>query len=161
MRIHKYTTDDEIEYLKQEIKTQKQHHSSNIQIFKIIRYSLFLFFFFVLSGILLSILISKNSGETPQIFGYQFYRVMSGSMSPTLKIGSVILSKTPEDNSALKVGDIITFEENGAVITHRIIEVVKKDGTKYRTKGDNPENSPDIWFVSPDSVKAVFVRKIY
>jgi signal peptidase len=80
-------------------------------------------------------------------------------MSPTLEVGSMFVSKKPGDADNLKKGDIITFESNnGLTITHRIIEVVQTEsGVAYRTKGDNPINSPDIDLVTPDSISAVFI----
>lgn len=163
MREQKYTTEEEISNLRQEIKEAKlhYHHTGRISFSRLIKYFLYLIVVIVLSGILISVQMAKHSGKTPEILGYQFYKVMSGSMSPTLKIGSVIISKKPENASSLKVGDIITFKQDGTVVTHRIIEIVKENGIRYRTKGDNPNNSPDIELVSPGSIQAVYVWKLF
>jgi len=112
-----------------------------------------------LIAILLSVLSARVNGRTPEVFGYRLYVVQSSSMSPTLEVGSMFVSKRPGDADNLKQGDIITFESNnGLTITHRIIEVVQTEsGVAYRTKGDNPINSPDIDLVTPDSVSAVFI----
>jgi signal peptidase len=67
------------------------------------------------------------------------------------------------DPAALKVDDIVTFRmENGVIVTHRIIEVLKdkKGKVTYRTKGDNPINSPDPELLTPDRVIARLVAKI-
>lgn len=40
----------------------------------------------------------------------------------------------------LKVNDIITFNENNNIISHRIIKITEEDGKKiFKTKGDNNE----------------------
>lgn len=164
MREHKYTTQKEIEQLREELKAEKLKGIHPARMFtsaKIASFSVFLVVLIVLFGVLISVLVSKYRGETPQIFGYQFYSVKSASMSPTLKVGSVILSKIPMDASVLEVGDIVTFKHEDAIITHRIIEVIKKDNVLYRTKGDNPDNSPDTDLLLPENVKAVFVLKLY
>jgi signal peptidase len=84
-------------------------------------------------------------------------------MQPTFDIGTVILSKEPSDPSNLSVGDVVTFKSlNDTTVTHRIIEVVTdEDGSiKYRTKGDNPLNSPDSELLDPERVISVYVFKI-
>lgn len=109
--------------------------------------------------ILISVMSARINGETPEVFGYRIYVVQSSSMSPTLEVGSLFISKHPDDAAKLMQGDIITFEsDSGQTITHRIIEVVQTEsGVAFRTKGDNPLNSPDIDLVTPDRVSAVFI----
>lgn len=78
-----------------------------------------------------------------RLFGLQGYTVLSGSMEPAYRTGSVIfVAKT--DTAQLGVGDVITFYLDGnTVATHRIVEVVPADGvSRYRTKGDANEE-PD------------------
>ncbi len=160
MRNTKYTTEKEIELLRNELEEAKQTNikTKSIKLAKLMIYTLI---YLLLFGTLISVLLSKYSGETPQIFGYQIYIIKSASMSPTLKTGSIILSKKPTDASVLKVGDIVTFSQSGVIITHRIIEVVKENSIMYRTKGDNPNNTPDINLLSPENIKAIFVMKLY
>jgi signal peptidase len=160
MKNTKYTTEKEIELLRNEIEEAKRANINSKSI-KLVKFSVYAIIYLLLFCTLISVLLSKYSGETPQIFGYQLYIVKSASMSPTLQTGSVILSIKPTDASALKVGDIVTFSQSEAIITHRIIEVVKEDGIKYKTKGDNPNNTPDIALLLPENVKAVFVMKLY
>ena len=72
-----------------------------------------------------------------RLFGITPYTVLSGSMEPEYKTGSIVyVEKT--DTSLLKAGDCITFRQaSGLVVTHRITEVVK-NGTDiaFKTKGD-------------------------
>lgn len=123
--------------------------------------------FFVAISLLLvysiiSIQITKSRGEIPNILGYQMFAVESGSMEPTLKIGTVIISRRPKEPDKLKKDEIVTFRTlTNAVVTHRIIEVTSFNGSKaYRTKGDNPRNSIDQELLTPDRVIGVFVAKI-
>lgn len=103
--------------------------------------SSFLTFIMFAALVFLAVLViaSKSSGGEPTLFGYQFKTVLSGSMEPTFKTGSIIAVKTEGDTTKFKEKDIITFqEEDGRLITHRIVEVNKnKEHTIYRTKGDN------------------------
>ena len=109
-------------------------------------------------GIVVFIFISRMAGKTPAIFGYQIFRVASGSMSPTLEIGDVILVRDcqPEE---IHNGDIVTYEGlegelRGKTITHRVVEEPEvRDGVYYyRTKGDREGAmlDPEISFYQID-----------
>jgi signal peptidase I len=71
-------------------------------------------------------------------FGYSLFEIETASMSGKLEIGDWILVKITDD---VKLNDIITFEENGSFITHRIVEQYKDT---YVTKGDsnNAKDTP-------------------
>lgn len=103
------------------------------------------------------VISSKASGGEPQAFGYQFKTVLSGSMEPTFRTGSVIAVKQVKDKNSLKKGEIVTFiEEPGKFVTHRIIDVVKQgEDVLYTTKGDNNEEK-DINPVFSDNVVAKY-----
>ena len=66
------------------------------------------------------------------------FEVKTGSMEDTLKIGDWVLVKITDD---IKLNDIVTYEEDNAFITHRVIEHYKDT---YITKGDanNSKDSP-------------------
>ena len=78
-----------------------------------------------------------------RLFGLRPYSVLSGSMEPTYKTGSIVYVKRI-DYHTLAVGDPITFMlDEKTVATHRIVEIVpdeeEPDTVRYRTKGDNNE----------------------
>ena len=73
-----------------------------------------------------------------RIFGLTPYTVLSGSMEPTYHVVSVIYVKKV-DPSIFKENDPVTFKaDGGQIVTHRIIEVLPKEGDEYRfrTQGD-------------------------
>ena len=73
------------------------------------------------------------------------------------------MARKPNDPTALKEDDIVTFRTlGGALATHRIIEVLDlEDGSvAYRTQGDNPISSPDQEILDPDRILAKFLAKI-
>ena len=104
----------------------------------------------------------------PALLGYQRYVIVSGSMEPTIPVGSVVYDEVvPVDD--LAVGDIITFvppPEYGITdpVTHRIVEITvageksSSPGTRlFRTKGDNNEDV-DAWQMvldGPDQARVV------
>lgn len=176
MRGTAYTTDEQIEKMREELRRAKEKkHKKSGSIFSLEKSEakrtlgkrtgavLFTAIVLLLVFSLYSVLLAKSKGETPDLFGYQLYVVKSNSMAPTLKVGTVILSRIPEDPSSLNVNDIVTFKTaSGVQVTHRIIEVIKtEDGqVKYRTKGDNPINSPDREPLDPQHILAKMVAKI-
>lgn len=95
--------------------------------------------FVVLLFMIFIVVSSKMAGGEPQVFGYQFKTVLSGSMEPGIQTGSIIAVKTGGDMTRFQKGDVITFKEDqDKLVTHRITEVVKNgDQVLYRTKGDN------------------------
>lgn len=74
----------------------------------------------------------------PQLAGADgAYVVLSGSMTPTLRVGDVVFV----ESGAPQVGDVITFHApSGSLVTHRVVEV--RDAS-FVTKGDaNSANDP-------------------
>lgn len=111
--------------------------------------------------IIMSFLVisSKASGGEPKVFGYQLKTVLSGSMEPTFKTGSVIAVKplSMEEKQNLKKGEIVTFMMDGnKLVTHRIHDV-RTVGVQvlYVTKGDNNKTA-DIDSVLADNVVAQY-----
>ncbi|MCM3618858.1 signal peptidase I [Sutcliffiella horikoshii] len=103
------------------------------------------------------VISTKASGGEPQIFGYQIKTVLSGSMEPEIKTGSIISVKPGGDMERFEVGDIITFfQEKDVLVTHRITEVINSgENVMYRTKGDN-NIKEDLNPVLSENVVAVY-----
>lgn len=174
MQQSRYTTQEMIDAMRGEIAREKERTVRGTvarpggrrwrRALKIAEWAVFLALFAVLVVTLFGVYTAKAKGETPAIFGvYQLYSVETGSMEPTLTVGSVIVCKKTEQPDSLEAGQIVTFHTTtGAVVTHRIIEVVVDEGggVAYRTKGDNPVNSPDAELLTPDRVIGVFAAKI-
>lgn len=77
-----------------------------------------------------------------RLFGLQVYTVLSGSMEPTYKTGSIIYVRDV-DYKTLEVNDPVTFLlDEDTVATHRIVEIIPDEENqviRYRTKGDANE----------------------
>lgn len=72
------------------------------------------------------------------ILGYTIFEVVTGSMSGTIEIGDAIIVKLQTDT---QTGDIVVFEQDGNLVTHRIIKITENN---VITKGDanNAEDEP-------------------
>ena len=80
----------------------------------------------------------KESGTQPSIFGNKFFIVLTGSMSPTIEVGDLIVVKDIKPE-ALKANDVITFASKSSdnITTHRVKEVLNDSGNiSYITQGD-------------------------
>ncbi|KKR70220.1 MAG: Type I signal peptidase, partial [Candidatus Roizmanbacteria bacterium GW2011_GWB1_40_7] len=82
-----------------------------------------------------------------QVAGYRAFVVMSASMEPLIRTGSLIITQRVNPHT-LKENDVVTFirpDNTKEFITHRIVSVSKPDSIPlFKTKGDNNE-SADTW----------------
>jgi len=72
---------------------------------------------------------------------YKVLMVLSGSMEPVIKTGSIVAVKPSED---YQINDIITFHSSKSEtpVTHRIVDTGESDDTvSYKVKGDANEES--------------------
>lgn len=146
-------------YTNEMIKKINNQKEKRRKIFKIISYPFItLIFLLVLYAGYMKYIKKENNIN---ILGFRQYMVATGSMEPQYNIGDLIIIKeTPKEK--IQVGDVINFiSENGIdTITHRVIEIIEKDGeTYYKTKGDN-NNSEDSGLVNFNQVQGVLVFKI-
>jgi len=85
--------------------------------------------------------------------GWGLYFVRSGSMVPTLNPGDLVITRPVGE---IRPNTIVTFEQNDAMVTHRVIELVE-DG--FRTKGDaNEDADPDL--LTAGRVQGTYLFKI-
>jgi len=106
-----------------------------MKIFKVI-YSIFVAFIVVVA-LLLIVSVLPITGN------YKVMTVISGSMQPAIKMGSVVIVKPASD---YQIGDVITFgpySKTKVPTTHRIYDIKVEGGQPvYITKGD-VNNAPD------------------
>ena len=77
--------------------------------------------------------------EKRHIFGIYMFNIVSESMEPTFYKNDLAVVKSCEVEK-LEKGDIITFQQEDRIISHRIIGIIKENGEKkFITKGDNNE----------------------
>jgi signal peptidase len=102
----------------------------------------------VLAWLLCAVVVTIGVGW---VKGYRVYVVHTGSMLPTMPIGSVVIDRPTAGIAGLKPGDIITFRHSDLttdLVTHRIASL---DGGLVQTKGD-ANTSTDTWNIRPNQV---------
>lgn len=108
---------------------------------------------FVLSILLLVLIIVHICLP---LFGISYKIVVSGSMEPNIKVGSLVYIKNV-NFSSLEVGDVITYSIDNTYITHRIVSIDALTNSVI-TKGD-ANISNDLASVSSSQIvgKVTFV----
>lgn len=107
-------------------------------------------------NIILIIASSANKMNFINIFGYKSYIIKTNSMEPTININDVIITKKVERDE-IKTGDVITFMQNGEVITHRITQI--DTNGEYTTKGDN-NNIEDTFKIAYENIEGKHILTI-
>jgi len=87
--------------------------------------------------------------------GIRFLAITSGSMTPEINIGDVVVS-TPVSISDVKVGDIIVFKGDSNLVVHRVVGFSKDNC--FITKGDANENNDPLWACGDNVVGRVFLN---
>ncbi|MDD6188788.1 MAG: signal peptidase I [Clostridiales bacterium] len=116
----------------------------------------------VLAVLVLLNVVMTRSGDVPSVMGYSVFRVMTGSMEPTIPTYSIIVTHAVEP-SEIEEGDVISYFSkdpalNGAVNTHRVVDIYEEEGTVfYQTRGD-ANNADDLYPPTADDIigKVVF-----
>ncbi|RCW45264.1 signal peptidase [Halopolyspora algeriensis] len=96
--------------------------------------------------VLAAVALALSITVVPAVVGGRTLTVLSGSMSPTIPAGSVVVTK-PVDPASLHVGDVITFSSRGPDalgsshrVTHRIVAVDRTaESVSFTTRGDANE----------------------
>jgi signal peptidase I len=83
------------------------------------------------------------------VVGYKPVAVYSGSMEPSIPVGSLALDRAIPARE-VGIGDVITFSDpyvKGRLVTHRVIDILQTPrGLAYRTKGD-ANSARDPWTI--------------
>jgi len=107
------------------------------------------------------IIYSRVTGGVPNIFGYNFYVIISDSMEPEIMVDDVIISKVYKGEK-LEVGQVITYYgKEGSVankvVTHKLVSVEDTpNGQNIITKGVK-EGATEDPMITQDDVMAVMV----
>ena len=102
----------------------------------------------ILSTIILVVLLAAAAVIlVPMLLGYKEMAVLSGSMEPTIPVGSLVYVK-PVEASELEAGDVCTYylSDGETFVTHRVISI-DPDAQTLVTQGDaNDTSDGDLSF---------------
>jgi signal peptidase len=110
-------------------------------------------------GLLVGVLLAAVA---PQLAGYRSFTVRSGSMTPAIETGDVVVTEPISPLSA-RVGDIVTFvdpEGTGKLFSHRVQSVrAAGEDVAFVTRGD-ANTSTEHWRVPADGSIGKVVYRI-
>lgn len=100
----------------------------------------FAIFMVIIISLIFITIQSKLTGQEPTLFNHRLYIVDSGSMTPTIKVNSMIIVKESLPKEIV-AGDIITYygHNTSSRVTHRVVDVIE-EGKSFITKGDANES---------------------
>ena len=95
--------------------------------------------------------LNVQKKEYINILGYSVFSTETGSMSPTMETGDIVIIKIGDE---IKENDIITYKKENVLITHRVVSI---DRDTIIAKGDY--NNIDDEPINKDAVigKAVHI----
>jgi signal peptidase len=81
-------------------------------------------------------------GFSTGLFGMHPSLIGSGSMTPNLLVGDIVVARAVPIET-VRVGDVITFYQEGVTIVHRVIEVHQEGGQIILITQGDANDSPD------------------
>lgn len=130
-------------------------HNKILEIIKNIIINLIIFILGIIAifTIWTSIQLNVQNKEYVNLFGYSIFSTETGSMSPTIKKGDIVIVKIGEQ---VQEQDIITYKQDTSFITHRIIKI---DENSIIVKGDNNNTQDEA--ITQDMIigKVVYIIK--
>ena len=98
-----------------------------------------------------AVVVPRLAGATP-------YTVLTGSMSPGMPAGSLVVVR-PTDADAISIGDVITYQLRSGeptAVTHRVVATARNGNGKLRLQTQGDANAePDPEGVRPEQIRGV------
>ncbi len=99
-------------------------------------------------GVITIVLVYLVSGY------FRFYAVAiaTGSMTPAIYAGDIVIVDKKMDYKDLKVGEVIAYRYDNIIVVHRLVDILKVDDDYYfYTKGD-ANNDVDNYIIYPETI---------
>lgn len=145
-------------------RKKEKKQSKALRIYKVVRNTILGIIIAILTAFIILTMVIRFTGGTPTAFGFSMFRVSSGSMTPELEVGDVIITRE-FDTTTVKKGDIITYKsESGAMkdklVTHRVVKGPYKKGKNLYvvTKGDANFSEDDP--IKTTQIQSRFLTKV-
>ena len=110
----------------------------------------------ILPSLLVIFLVYITSGY----FYYHAIVIATGSMTPNILKGDVVVIEKIPNKKDIEVGQVIAYKHEDIIVVHRLVKTVKVNGEVfYYTKGD-ANNDVDKYKITEDMVIGVVNVKV-
>lgn len=106
---------------------------------KVIKYVVMVILVMIYASQLYLGVMSTQVRELPKIMGYGEVIFLSGSMQPTIEVGSLGIV---HEEKEYKEGDIVTYIKENTLITHRIKEIKSEEEIIVQGDANNIADEP-------------------
>ena len=110
----------------------------------------------IIPSIIVIFLVYITSGY----FYYHAIAIASGSMTPNINKGDVVVIEKYNNFENIEIGQVIAYKKANIIVVHRLIKKLKVDGKYYfYTKGDNNDTA-DNYEITEDMMIGIVNIKI-
>ena len=103
---------------------------------------------FIIPSIIIMALVYFTSGY----FHYYAVAIASGSMTPNINKGDIVIIEKIANKTEIKEGTVIAYKYNGVIVVHRVIKILKENENYYfYTQGD-ANKKQDNYVVKEDMI---------
>lgn len=102
--------------------------------------------------------VRENPNSVPSVLGFTPLTVISGSMSPGIETGDLVIIRNGNRN--IKPGDIVTYRLGEVLVTHRVKQISDKNVKEvFITQGD-ANSIPDYKTVDRSQILGKYAFRI-
>ena len=102
----------------------------------------------VVAFIIVATLVYFSSGY----FTYYTIAIASGSMSPAIEKGDIVVVKKTNDYESINNGDVIVYDYHDHLIVHRLVKKVKVEGKYYFYSKGDANKDEDNYVIEEDMI---------
>ena len=108
------------------------------------------------SALVVIVLVYFSSGY----FKYHAIAIATGSMSPSIERGDVVIVKKTTNYDDIKVGEVIAYDYHNVLVVHRLTKKLKVDDEYYFYSRGDANKDEDNYIVKQDMIEGIVKYRI-
>lgn len=110
----------------------------------------------IVSAIIVMVLVYFSSGY----FSYSAVAIATGSMSPAIDRGDIVIVHKTEDYDNINVGDVIVYNYHNVIVVHRLANKIKIDNEYYFYSKGDANKEVDNYIIEQDMIVGLVKYRI-
>lgn len=106
--------------------------------------------------LVVGVLVYFSSGY----FKYHAIAIATGSMSPAIKRGDIVIVKKTKDYESIKVGQVFAYDYHNVLVVHRVSKKIKVDDEYYFYSIGDANEEEDNYKIEQDMIEGVVTVRI-